>query len=370
MSKIKVIVSGGGTGGHIFPAIAIADSIKNRYPDADILFVGANNRMEMERVPLAGYPIVGLDVAGFYRTQLWRNFRVLLKLRKSLKRAKKTIKDFKPNIVIGVGGYASGPTLKQANRLGIPTLIQEQNSYAGITNKLLAKGATKICVAYEGMEKFFPADKVVVTGNPFRQSLLNKDITREQAAEYFKLDPTKKTILVVGGSLGAGTINQSMLGGLDKLIADGIQVIWQCGKNYIFDLKIELKHKTDPSEIYLYEFIDRMDLAYKIADLVISRAGAGSISELSLLGKPTILIPSPNVAEDHQTKNAQALVERDAALMVEDSQASEKMVDIALETINSDERLAMLSANIKKMAFPGATDKITDEIVKIIEQNK
>lgn len=370
MKKIKVIVSGGGTGGHIFPAIAIADSIKKRYPEADILFVGANNRMEMERVPLAGYPIVGLEVAGFYRKQLWKNVGVLLKLRKSLKRAKKTIKDFKPDIVIGVGGYASGPTLKQANRLGIPTLIQEQNSYAGITNKLLAKGATKICVAYEGMEKFFPADKIVMTGNPFRANLINQEITREMAAQYFKLDPSKKTILVVGGSLGAGTINQSMLGGLEKFLENDVQVIWQCGKNYIFDLKVELKNRAESSKIHLCEFIDRMDFGYKIADLVISRAGAGSISELALLGKPTILVPSPNVAEDHQTKNAQALVDREAALMVEDAKASEKLIDLALKTVKSDDHLAKLSTNIKTMAFPNATDKITDEIVRIIEQNK
>lgn len=367
MEKMKVIISGGGTGGHIFPAIAIADAIKNRFPDVEILFVGANNRMEMERVPLAGYPIVGLDIAGFHRTQLWKNFSVLLRLKKSLGRAKKIVKDFKPDIVIGVGGYASGPTLRQANSLGIPTLVQEQNSYAGITNKLLGKKATTICVAYEGMEKFFPADKIAITGNPCRQTLLNENITREEAAKYFGLDPDKKTILVVGGSLGAKTINHSLFTHIDKFIEKDIQVIWQCGKNYLFDLKVEMKHKTDTGNIRLLDFIDRMDLAYKLADLVVSRAGAGAISELALLGKPVILVPSPNVSEDHQTKNAQALVERGAAILIPDNEAVDRLVDTAVATLMSDEKLKTLSDNIKKMAYPDATSRIVDEVVKIIK---
>lgn len=370
MKKKKVVISGGGTGGHIFPAIAIADTLKKRFTDVEILFVGANNRMEMERVPAAGYPIIGLDVAGFYRKKLWKNFSVLIKLRKSLKRAKKVLKEFNPDITIGVGGYASGPTLKQANSLGIPTLLQEQNSYAGVTNKLLAKGATTICVAYEGLEKFFPADKIVVTGNPCRQNLLNENISRDDAAKFFNIDPNKKTVLVIGGSLGAKSINQAMFAGLDKFTQNDIQVIWQCGQSYYFDLNIEMKHKTETGTVRILDFIDRMDLAYKAADLVISRAGAGSISELALLGKPSILIPSPNVAEDHQTKNAMALVNLDAAALVTDDKAVEELAAKAVEILKSDDKLNSLSENIRKMAHPDAAEKIVDEIVKIIEKEK
>lgn len=367
MSSVRVVISGGGTGGHIFPAIAIADAIKRRFPDADILFVGANDRMEMEKVPNAGYPIVGLDVAGFNRKQIWKNFSVLWKAYQGMRKAKKILKDFKPNIAIGVGGYASGPTLKKANALGIPTLIQEQNSYAGVTNKLLARDAAKICVAYEGMDQFFPAERIVITGNPCRKDLLNDQITREEAAEYFGLDPNKKTVLLIGGSLGSRTMNKSMFAGLDLFIEKDIQVIWQCGKFYLFDLNIEMSHKTTIGNVRIVDFIGRMDLAYKLADLVISRAGAGSISELSLLGKPAILVPSPNVAEDHQTKNAQALVDKDAAIMVSDQEAERTLVKIAVDAILSEEKLSTLSKNIKKFAQYNSDERIVDEVVKIIE---
>lgn len=368
--KIKVIISGGGTGGHIFPAISIADSIKRRFPEAEILFVGANNRMEMERVPKAGYNIIGLDIAGFDRKKIWKNFSVLWKAFNSMNRAKKIIKRFNPDVVIGVGGYASGPTLKKANSLGIPTLIQEQNSYAGVTNKLLAKEASKICVAYEGMEKFFPADKIVLTGNPCRKDLLTNNITREEAADFFKLDPSKKTILVLGGSLGSKTINNSIFLGLESFMDNDIQIIWQCGKFYLFDLKVETEHKVKAGNVRIVDFISRMDLAYKLADLVISRAGAGSISELSLLGKPVILIPSPNVAEDHQTKNAMALVDKDAAIMLPDNEAEQKLPSVAIETILSKEKLDSLSANIQKMAQYNSDERIVDEIVKLIDLEK
>lgn len=370
MEKIRVIISGGGTGGHVFPAIAIANAIKARYKNAQILFVGANGRMEMHKVPEAGYEIVGLDVAGLNRRQPWKNVSIIWKLLKSMFRAKKLLKEFKPNIAIGVGGYASGPTLKQANSLNIPTLLQEQNSYAGITNKLLAKEASRICVAYEGMEKFFPADKIVMTGNPCRQDLLNKDITREEAAKFFEFDPNKKVILVLGGSLGSRTINQSMFNGLEKFTEKDIQVIWQCGAGYLFDLNIEMTHKTKHSNVHILDFIQRMDLAYKLADLVVSRAGASSISELSLLVKPVILVPSPNVAEDHQTQNALALVKKDAALLIADKDAEQLLVDVAVETVLSDKKLEELSNNISKLAQHDSANRIVDEVVKIIEADK
>ena len=368
--KIKVIISGGGTGGHIFPAISIADAIKRRFPDADILFVGANNRMEMERVPKAGYNIIGLNVVGFDRKKLWKNISVLWKVYKSLNRAKKIIKDFKPDIAIGVGGYASGPILKKANSLGIPTLIQEQNSYAGVTNKLLARDANKICVSYENMEKFFPADRIVITGNPCRKDLLNDQVSKEEASIFFGLDSNKKTILVIGGSLGSKTINNSVSAGLELFTEKNIQIIWQCGKYYLFDLKVETEHKSNPENIKIFDFISRMDLAYKMADLVISRAGASSISELSLLGKPAILIPSPNVSEDHQTKNAMALVEKDAAILINDKDAEENLAKVAIETIFSENKLTSLANNISKLAHRDSDERIVDEVVKIIESRK
>lgn len=367
---MRVIISGGGTGGHIFPALSIAEALKKRFPHVEILFVGAENRMEMEKIPAAGYPIVGLPVAGFDRKNLLRNIGVLIKLQKSLHLAKKTLKDFRPDIAIGVGGYASGPTLKMASKLGIPTLIQEQNSYAGVTNKLLAQKASKICVAYDGMERFFPKEKIVLTGNPVRQHLLVKVEDRQEAFSFFGLDPEKKTILVVGGSLGARTINNSLLAGIDKFAGSDVQVLWQSGKIYHEALKEKLAQKGNPSNIHLYDFISRMDLAYAVADLVVSRAGAGSISELCLLGKAAILVPSPNVAEDHQTKNALALVNKEAAILIKDGDAEHKLVDEALKEVQDTVLLAKLSANVSKLALPDSAERIVDEIVKIVEAKK
>lgn len=357
----RVIISGGGTGGHIFPAISIANAIKERYPEVEILFVGAENRMEMERVPAAGYKIIGLPIAGFDRKKLFRNIGVLIKLQKSLSLARKVIRDFKPEIAIGVGGYASGPTLKAANRMHIPTLLQEQNSYAGVTNKLLAKKAAKICVAYDEMEQFFPKEKIVLTGNPVRRDLQCSEEKRKEAYDYFKLDSNKKTILVIGGSLGARTINQSMIKGLGKISNSDVQFIWQTGKYYYE----EIVHRAP---FTVYPFISRMDLAYSVADLIISRAGAGSISEFCMLGKPVILVPSPNVAEDHQTKNAMSLVNKNAAVMITDKDAENSLVDKALELIHNESELQSLSANILKLALPDAANSIVDEIEKILKK--
>lgn len=362
----KLIISGGGTGGHIFPAVSIANAIKARYPEADILFVGAEDRMEMEKVPAAGYPIVGLPVAGFNRKQLWKNFSVLIKLYKSLRLAKKTIKTFQPEVVIGVGGYASGPILRAAEKMGIPTILQEQNSYAGVTNKLLAKRAARICVAYPGMEAFFPQEKIVLTGNPVRQDLLEAGGKRMKALGYFKLDANKKTILVVGGSLGARTINQSIIAGLDKIALSGdVQFIWQTGKFY-YENAVQALAAFPEAPVHLTEFISRMDLAYAAADLVVSRAGAGSISEFCLLKKPVILVPSPNVAEDHQTKNAMALVKRDAAILITDADAEQQLVDTALATVADAQKLSELSRHIFELALPDAANKIVDEIIQVI----
>ena len=363
------IISGGGTGGHIFPAVSIANAIKELRPDAEILFVGAEGRMEMQRVPDAGYKIIGLPVAGFDRKHLWKNFAVLVKLARSQWKARSIIKQFRPQVAVGVGGYASGPTLKTAGMMGVPTLIQEQNSYAGVTNKLLAKKACKICVAYEGMEKFFPADRIVVTGNPVRQDLEEASDKREEALKFFGLSPDKKTILVVGGSLGARTINRSIQGDLDKLFASDVdvQVIWQTGRYYHEEALKHLKaYRGMP--IWCSDFITRMDYAYAAADLIISRAGASSISELCLLKKPVILVPSPNVAEDHQTKNALALVGKDAAVMVADKDAEQQLVSKALEIIHDDERLRVLGRNIATLAQHQSAERIVDEIVKIIEK--
>lgn len=368
MKKYRIIISGGGTGGHIFPAISIANTVRKRFPDAEILFVGAEDRMEMEKVPAAGYKIVGLPVSGFDRAHLLSNIKVLFKLSKSLLRAFKTVRGFKPDIAVGVGGYASGPTLRMAGWLGIPTLLQEQNSYAGVTNKLLAKTAKKICVAYEGMDKFFPVGKIIITGNPVRKDLEEALDKKKEAIEFFGLDPHKKTILVVGGSLGARTINQSVIAGLDQLFASTeVQVIWQTGKYYFEDASKHLKaYRGMP--IYHSDFITRMDYAYSAADLVISRAGAGSISELCLLGKPVILVPSPNVAEDHQTKNALALVNKDAAIMIADKDAVEQLIPAALDIVHNTGQLNTLSLNIVQLAQHHSADRIVDEIVKIIEE--
>lgn len=366
--KIKVLVSGGGTGGHIFPAISIANAIKNKCPNADILFVGAENRMEMEKVPAADYPIIGLPVSGFDRKHLLKNIKVLFRLFKSIRLADKTVKSFSPDIAVGVGGYASGPTLWAAARRGIPTLIQEQNSYAGVTNKLLASKAKAICVAYENMERFFPKDRIILTGNPVRQELQNDTINREEAIRFFNLDPSKKTILVIGGSLGARTINNSIAAGIEK-IPQNIQLIWQSGKGYDTQAKKVLDEKK-PENIKQMPFISRMDMAYKAADLVISRAGASSISELCLLGKPVILIPSPNVAEDHQTKNAQALSTKNAALMIRDCDAQNLLIDTALKTVQDETSLKNMSDNISKMAQRDSATRIADIIFELVTKNK
>lgn len=364
------LVSGGGTGGHIFPALSIANEIRRRYPEAEILFVGAEGRMEMERVPAAGYEIKGLPVCGFDRKHLLRNVKVLFKLWKSIRLAKKILKDFKPDIAIGVGGYASGPMLKAAQKKGIPTLLQEQNSYAGVTNKLLAKNAKCICVAYEGMERFFPEDKIVLTGNPVRRNLLECNATQEEARKAMGIDPEKATILIIGGSLGARTVNESIIGGLEKLgaVADDVQVVWQTGKFYDQQCK-EALAKSGVKNVIQMPFISNMDMAYRAADLVISRAGASSISELQLLGKPSILVPSPNVAEDHQTKNALALANRDAAIMVTDAEAPAKLVDAMLATVNDEDKLHSLSANVLRMALLNSAERIVDEVEKIINEN-
>lgn len=364
-TDLRIIISGGGTGGHIFPAVSIANAIRQQHPEAKILFVGAEGRMEMQRVPAAGYEIKGLPVAGFDRKRLWRNISVLIKLFKSQKLAKKIIKDFKPMAAVGVGGYASGPTLKMAQKMGIPTLLQEQNSYAGVTNKLLAKKAKKICVAYDGMERFFPAESIIKTGNPVRQGLLDSKVTREEGIQSFGLDPNKKTILLIGGSLGARTINESVLNHLDLIRTSGAQFIWQTGKYYSEEIKNRLKDEQNLEMLHVTDFISDMDKAYAAADLVISRAGAGSISEFCLLKKPVILVPSPNVAEDHQTKNALALVEKDAALYVKDAEAKDTLLQLAVNTVSQAEKLISLGRNIEKLAYNNSANIIAEEVYKL-----
>ena len=366
---IRLIVSGGGTGGHIFPALSIANAVKAKCPDVEILFVGAENRMEMQRVPAAGYKIVGLPVSGFDRKNLLRNIAVLWRLMKSRRKARRIIREFAPHVAVGVGGYASGPTLKEAGAMGIPTLLQEQNSYAGVTNKLLAKQASCICVAYEGMERFFPKEKIKLTGNPVRQNLLEATITHEEAVRTFGLDPTKKTILLVGGSLGARTLNESMLGAWETIKESEVQFIWQTGKYYYEDITKQLSGRELPN-VHVCDFISSMDAAYAAADLVISRAGAGSISEFCLLGKAVVLVPSPNVSEDHQTKNALALVNKDAALYVKDADASRELVSLALNTVKDETRLASLSTNIRTLAFLHSAEVIADEVIALAERYK
>ena len=363
--KLRIIVSGGGTGGHIFPAVSIANAIKKRHPDADILFVGAEGRMEMKRVPAAGYPIKGLPICGFDRKHLLKNVGVLFKIWKSRRMARNIIRDFKTMAVVGVGGYASGPTSKVAQAEGIPTLIQEQNSYAGVTNKLLAKGADRICVAYDGMERFFPKEKILLTGNPVRQGLLQHAETHEEALAAFGLQPGRKTVLLIGGSLGARTLNESMLENLKAIASSGVQFIWQTGGYYYAGIRETLKLEGQPANLFVTDFIAKMEEAYAAADLVISRAGASSISELCLLGKPAVLVPSPNVAEDHQTKNALALVEKDAALYVKDAEAVEKLIPLALQAVEDENRLAALSQNIRKLAFADAADRIAEEVCRL-----
>ena len=353
MEELRVIISGGGTGGHIFPAVSIANAVKALRPDAKILFVGALGRMEMQRVPAAGYEIKGLPICGFDRKNLLKNFKVLYKIWKSQRMAKQIIKDFKPQVAVGVGGYASGPTLNKAAAI-----------YAGVTNKLLAKKAAKICVAYEGMERFFPADKIILTGNPVRQALLDTKISREDAIKTFGLDPAKKTILLVGGSLGARTVNESVLQHLDLVKAADAQFIWQTGKYYSAEIAERLKGQDIPN-LVVTDFITDMGAAYKAADLVISRAGASSISEFCLIGKPVILVPSPNVAEDHQTKNALALANRDAAIYVKDADAPATLLELAIKTVADAQKLQSLSENVLKLALPDSADIIAKEVIKL-----
>ena len=366
--ELRVIISGGGTGGHIFPAVSIANEIRAKRPDAKILFVGAEGRMEMQRVPAAGYPIKGLPIAGFNRKNLLKNIPVLFKIMKSRAMARKIVSDFRPQVAVGVGGYASGPTLNVAESMGIPTLLQEQNSYAGVTNKILAKKARKICVAYDGMDRFFPADKILFTGNPVRQNLLDTNVSKVEAVRSFGLVPGKQTILIVGGSLGARTLNDSILGNLPLLKQQSrIQFVWQTGKYYSAEIKAELERRGCPENLKVMDFIGDMKMAYAAADLVISRAGAGSISEFCLLGKPVVLVPSPNVAEDHQTKNAMALVQKNAALYVPDADARRTLMPLAINTVVDHEKLESLSSNIVRLARPNAASDIADEVIKLAE---
>lgn len=364
--ELRVIISGGGTGGHIFPAVSIANAIREKRPDAKILFVGAEGRMEMQRVPAAGYPIKGLPIVGFNRKNWLKNIPVLFKIMKSRNMAREILSEFKPQVAVGVGGYASGPTLNMAESMGIPTLLQEQNSYAGVTNKLLAKNARRICVAYDGMERFFPADKILFTGNPVRQNLLNTALTKDEAVRRFGLVPGKKTILIVGGSLGARTINDSILGNLPLVKQQQkVQFIWQTGKYYSEEIHNELQRRGCPENLIVTDFISDMSEVYAAADLVISRAGAGSISEFCLLGKPVILVPSPNVAEDHQTKNALALVQQNAALYVTDAEARRILLPQAINTVTDPAKLESLGRNILQLAKPNAASDIADEVIKL-----
>ena len=365
--ELRVIISGGGTGGHIFPAVSIANAVKALCPDAKILFVGALGRMEMKRVPAAGYDIKGLPIRGFYRP-LWKpaNIGVALDYIKSKRLAKQILRDFQPDVAVGVGGYASSAALGAANSLGIPTLLQEQNGFAGLANKTLAKKASKICVAYEGMERFFPADKIMLTGNPVRQQLLENTMTPQEARRSFGLDPDKKTILIVGGSLGARTINKSILGHLEEIRKNNdIQLLWQTGKYYQEHIEDRLRLAGQPENLVVTDFISDMGAAYKAADLVVSRAGAGSISEFCLLGKPVILVPSPNVAEDHQTKNAMALVNKQAALLVKDADAEQQLMPLAIQTLGDAALLKSLSEHILEMALPDSANIIAKEVIKL-----
>ncbi len=364
----RLIISGGGTGGHIFPAVSIANEFKARHADADILFVGAEGRMEMTRVPEAGYKIIGLWISGLQRKLTLSNLLFPFKLISSYFKANKIVKEFKPHAVIGTGGYASGPIMLAATRNKIPSLIQEQNSYAGLTNKQVASKVQSICVAYPAMEKYFPASKLKFTGNPVRKGIANKNILKEAALAHFQLTNQVRTLLILGGSLGARTINESILAGIDSLIESRVQVIWQTGKMYFENVMSQVKGK-DLQRIRVYDFLNQMDLAYAAADVVISRAGALAISELCLVGKPCILVPSPNVAEDHQTKNAMSLVKEGAAVMIRDAEAKEKLVEEALRLMFDQHHCETLSTNIKKLAKPNATDEIVDEIEKMISNN-
>jgi UDP-N-acetylglucosamine--N-acetylmuramyl-(pentapeptide) pyrophosphoryl-undecaprenol N-acetylglucosamine transferase len=360
----RVIISGGGTGGHIFPAISIANALRTIDPEIEILFVGAEGRMEMEKIPAAGYRIIGLPVAGLHRSLTLKNINVLMKLLKSLGIAKKVLRDFKPDVVVGVGGYASGPVLRQAGKMGIPTLIQEQNSYAGVTNKLLAKKASVICVAYEGMDKYFPAEKIIKTGNPVRQNFDDLKKIENEALSFFNLKKGLPVILVLGGSLGAGSINKSLSGKINMLRDTDCQWLWQTGKHYFENVKSLVTH-SHSENISVHGFINRMDYAYAAADIIVSRAGAGTISELCLVGKPVILVPSPNVAEDHQTKNAKALSEKEAAVLIADDKAVNMLVNEAIKLVSDKTRRNQLSDNILKMAERDADVRIAEEVLKL-----
>ncbi|HOU01959.1 MAG TPA: undecaprenyldiphospho-muramoylpentapeptide beta-N-acetylglucosaminyltransferase [Bacteroidales bacterium] len=360
----RIIISGGGTGGHVFPAISIANALKRIDQDTEILFVGAEDRMEMKMVPEAGYRIKGLPVAGFRRGLNFRNISVIIKLFKSLMLAGKIIKEFKPDVAVGVGGYASGPVLWKAARMKIPTLIQEQNSYAGVTNRILAKKASTICVAYEGMEKYFPVEKIIKTGNPVRQNYENLENLRSEALAFFRLSNSSPVILILGGSLGAGSINNSLAGNLDKMISSGCQWLWQTGTDY-YDKVNAMVSLSSGKSISVHDFINRMDYAYAAADIIVSRAGAGTISELCLVGKPVILVPSQNVAEDHQTKNALALTYKNAAMLVRDDDAEKHLVDTVISLVSNDDDRKFLSSNIKQMAEKDADVRIAKEVIKL-----
>ena len=370
MSHYKIIVSGGGTGGHIFPAIAIANAFRRRFPDAEVLFVGAEGRMEMERVPAAGYRIIGLPVSGLDRRRLWRNIGVMRRLWISLHRARTIVHDFQPDVAVGVGGYASGPLLRAAAAAGIPTLLQEQNSYAGITNKWLAKRAARICVAYPGMERFFPAEKIVLTGNPMRKDLEDAINCHDEALKHFGLDSTSKTLLVLGGSLGARTINEAVEAALPTLADLGVQLIWQTGRSYYDAIRSRVSDLEPQPKRWVGPFITRMDYAYAAADLVVSRAGASSISELCLLGKPSILVPSPNVAEDHQTKNARSVADRGGAVMIADSDLRQSLPATLRRLFTAPEQLKALGVHSGQLAERRSDERIVDELVALIENNK
>ncbi len=362
MKKPRFIISGGGTGGHIYPAVAIANELKSRFPEAEFLFVGAKDKMEMQKVPQAGYAIKGLWISGIQRKLTLDNAMFPFKLLSSMWNSFRIIKSFKPDVVIGTGGFASGAVLKVASMLGIPTVIQEQNSYPGITNKLLAKKANKICVAYENLEQFFPKDNMILTGNPVRQDLIN-EASKSEAIAYFKLDANKKTLLVLGGSLGARRINQLIEKELDFLLSQNIQIIWQCGKLYLNDYS----KYNEKENVQVVAFIDRMDLVYAAADVVISRSGASSVSELCIVGKPTIFIPSPNVAEDHQTKNAKAISDKNGAILIRESELETQFETVFSDLISNESKQSELSQNIKKLALPNATKDIVEEIIKLIK---
>lgn len=378
---MRFLISGGGTGGHIFPAVSIANALRQRQPDCEILFVGANGRMEMERVPEAGYNIVGLDIQGLERRKVLRNIRIIYNFLRSRRKARQIVRSFRPDVAIGVGGYVSAAAMSAAAALGVPVVLQEQNSFAGVTNRFLAKKASKICVAYDGMERFFDKGKIVKTGNPVRQNIIAPDIDRQAAYDYFGLERDKKTILVVGGSLGAKTINDSIARHIDKLLQTDCQIVWQTGKNYFAEIKAKIseqgiKFTTDSANpvyakrMFVSDFISQMDYAYNVADLVISRAGASSVSELCLLGKPAILVPSPNVAENHQYHNAMALVAKNAALLVEDAEAVDNLLPQALQIVADDSRLRELSANIRQLALPNSAQAIAEVILAQIENKK